>query len=155
MKDCTTSGVLVDTSVLCRPANTADSFYTVATRSVLQLHRAGEVLHVTPQNLIEFRSVATRPVAANGLGLSREDAEIKTDAFEAAFALLADTPEVYPAWKNLVGALGVVGKQVHDARLVALCHTYGLTHLLTFNTQHVSRMSAYGPGLTVVNPANF
>lgn len=106
---------LVDTSVLARLANTADAFYAVAARAVLELHRRGEVLHVTPQNLIEFRNAATRPVALNGLGLAPQDVEAKAAGFEAVFPLLPDTPDIFPAWKNLVGALAVVGKQVHDA----------------------------------------
>jgi len=44
--------------------------------------------------------------------------------------LVAETPDIDPAWKALVGALGVIGKQVHDARLVAVCHVHGVTHLL-------------------------
>ena len=80
---------LIDTSILARLANTADTFYPVATHAVLQLHRQGEVLHVTPQNLIEFRSVATRPPALNGLGLAPPDAEAKAAGFETAFPLLA------------------------------------------------------------------
>jgi len=61
---------LVDTSVLARLANTADPLNPVAERAVLELHRRGEVLHVTAQNLVEFRNVATRPKHLNGLGLS-------------------------------------------------------------------------------------
>src|SRR5438093_9756553 len=109
---------LVDTSILARLANTADAFHPVAFRAVVELHRRGEVLHVTPQNLIEFRNFATRPVTANGLGLAASATEGLAATFEAAFPLLADTPDIYPAWKTLVGALGVIGKQVHDARLV-------------------------------------
>jgi hypothetical protein len=51
-------------------------------------------------------------------------------------------------------ALGVIGKQVHDARLVAVCHVHGVTHLLTFNVAHFARMSGFGPGLVVVDPAS-
>jgi predicted nucleic acid-binding protein len=120
---------------------------------VLELHRRGEVLHVTPQVLIEFRSVATRPVAVNGLGLSTVDAEALTAIFEARFPLLADTPNIYPAWKLVVGALGVIGKQVHDARLAAVCHAHGVSHLLTFNVSHFARMAGIGPGIVVVDPA--
>ena len=61
---------LLDTSVLARLANTADPFHAVATQAVLELHRGGEVLHLTAQNLVEFRNLATRPKAVNGLGLS-------------------------------------------------------------------------------------
>ena len=73
--------------------------------------------------------------------------------FEATFPLLGETPDIYPAWKAIVVALGVVGKQVHDARLVAVCHVHAVTHLLTFNTSHFVRMARCGPGVVVVDPA--
>lgn len=119
----------------------------------MELHRRGEVLHLTPQVLIEFRNVATRSRTLNGLGLSVGEAEAKAAVFEAVFPLLAENPDIYPAWKALVGALGIIGKQVHDARLVAVCHAYAVTHLLTFNVSHFVRMAGFGPGITVVDPA--
>lgn len=66
---------LIDTSVLARLANAADAFHPIAARTVVELHRRGEVLQIAPQNLIEFRNVATRPLAVNGLGLSAPEAE--------------------------------------------------------------------------------
>ena len=117
------------------------------------MHRCGETLHLTPQILIEFRNVATRPVAVNGLGLSVMAAEAKAVGFEAYFPLLGETLDIYPAWKSLVSALGVIGKQVHDARLVAVCHVHAVTHLLTFNVAHFVRMAGFGPGIVVVDPA--
>jgi predicted nucleic acid-binding protein len=143
----------LDTTILGRLANATDAQHVVAARAVLELHRRGEVLHMTPQVLIEFRNVATRPVAVNGLGLSAADAEAQAGTFEKRFPLLADSPDVYPAWKSLVSALGVIGKQVHDARLVAVCHIYGVTHLLTFNITHFVRLAGFGPGIVVVDPA--
>jgi len=68
--------------------------------------------------------------------------------------LLAETPDVYPGWKALVGALAVIGKQVHDARLVAVCHVHGVTHLLTLNGAHFVRLARFGPGLVVIDPAS-
>ena len=145
---------LIDTSVLGRLANRADVSYPIAIRAVVELHRRGEVLHVTPQNLIEFRNAATRPTAANGLGLTASEAEAKSSAFEVAFPLLTEIPDIYPAWKALVSAFGVLGKQVYDARLVAICHVYGISHLLTFNVSHFTRLARIGPGIVVVEPAN-
>ena len=145
---------LVDTSILGRLANTADHFHGVAVQAVLKLHRRGEALYITAQNLIEFRSMATLSVAVNGLGLAALEAEAKAAVFEATFSLLAETPDIYPAWKALVGALGVIGKQVHDARLVAVCHVHAVTHLLTFNASHFVRMAGFGPGVVVVDPAS-
>ncbi len=145
--------VLLDTSVLARLANLVDADHGVASRAVVELHRRGEVLHVTAQNLVEFRNVATRPKAVNGLGLAAPDAEAKAAAFEASFPLLAETPDIFPAWKALVAGARVIGKQVHDARLVAVCHVHGVTHLLTFNTAHFAMLAAFGPGVVVIEPA--
>lgn len=144
---------MVDTSVLARLANTADPFHAVAAWAVLELHRTGEVLHLTAQNLVEFRNLATRPRAVNGLGLSAVDAEAKAAVFEGTFPLLAETPDIYPAWKALVGALGVIGKRVHDARLIAVCHVHAVTHVLTFNVSHFVGWAGFGPGIVVVDPA--
>lgn len=145
---------LLDTSILGRLANARDSLHAITAQAVLELHRRGEVLHLTPQVLIEFRNVATRPVAVNGLGLSAVDAESLATTFEVRFPLLVDTPDIYPAWKVLVSALGVIGKQVHDARLVAVCHVHAITHVLTFNVGHFTRLAGYGPGVVVVDPAS-
>jgi predicted nucleic acid-binding protein len=112
------------------------------------------MLHITPQVLIEFRNVSTRPLAANGLGLSIVDTEAQAAMFETRFPLLVDTPAIYPAWNALVQAVGVIGRQVHDARLVAVCHVHGITHLLTFNVTHFVRMAGFGPGLVVIDPTN-
>lgn len=143
---------LVDTPLLLRLANTADPQYPVARNAIYNLHWQSERLHTAPQNLVEFRNSATRPAINNGLGLPLVIVEAKSAAYETAFPLLPETPDIYPAWKSLVQAAGVVGKQVHDARLVAICHVYGITHVLTFNVQHFARFAAYGPGLIVVDP---
>jgi predicted nucleic acid-binding protein len=145
---------LLDTNVLLRFANATDAHHAVAARAILELHRCGEVLCLTPQVLIEFRNVATRSVAMNGLGLSAAKAEAEAAGFEAKFPLLTETSDIYLAWKALVSALGIIGKQVHDARLVAVCHVHAVTHLLTFNVSHFARMAGFGPGIIVVDPAS-
>ena len=66
--------VLLDTSILVRLANAADALHAVASRAVVEIHRRGESVHIAAQNLVEFRNVATRPVAANGPGLSAAEA---------------------------------------------------------------------------------
>jgi predicted nucleic acid-binding protein len=144
---------LIDTSVLARLANTADAQYATADGAVMELHGRGELLCVTPQNLVEFRNLATRPKAVNGLGLSAVDTEAKAAVFEGTFPLLTERPDIYPAWKALVGALGIIGKRVHDARLVAVCHVHAVTHVLTFNVAHFIAMAGFGPGIVVIDPA--
>jgi len=145
---------LLDTGILARLANGKDAQHAVAARAVLELHRRSEVLYVTPQVMTEFRNVATRPVTVNGLGLATVDTEALAATFEVRFPLLPETPDIYPAWKTVVGALGVIGKQVHDARLVAVCHVHAVTHVLTFNVAHFTRLAGFGPGVVVVDPAS-
>ena len=143
---------LVDTSILLRLSNMRDPQYPVADRSVTALHRQGETLHITAQVLVEFRNSATRPVAVNGLGISVSEVERLSDGFEITFPLLPETPDIFPAWKALVQSAGVTGKQVHDARLAAVCHVHQVSHVLTFNVRHFTQFASYGPGLTIVDP---
>ena len=143
---------LVDTPLLLRLANTSDAQCPVARHAVSTLHGRGEMLRTAPQNLVEFRNSATRPAADNGLGFAPAVVEQKAAIFETIFPLLPETPDIYPAWKTLVQAAGVIGKQVHDARLVAICHVYGIMHVLTFNVRHFARFAGFGSGLIVVDP---
>lgn len=145
--------VLLDTNILVRLANTADGAHATAARAVTELHRHGESLQISAQNLVEFRSVATRPVAANGLGLSAAEAQAKADGFEASFGLLPDTPAIFHAWKALVSAAGTTGKQVHDARLVAACEVHHVTKLLTFDVAHFRTLLALRPHIVLLDPA--
>ena len=94
---------LLDTTILARLANAKDAQHAVATRAVLELHRRNDVLNVTPQVLVEFRNVATRPVAVNGLGLSIVDTEAKAATFEVRFPLLAETLERLPGMEGAGG----------------------------------------------------
>ncbi len=145
---------LLDTSILARLANSADAQHATAANAVLVLHRRGESLHITPQVLVEFRNVATRSTALNGLGLSIEETETQAAGFEAAFPLLSETPDIYNAWKAIVADCAIIGKRVHDARLVAICHVHHVANLLTFDVSHFTRMEASDPGIRVVEPMN-
>ncbi len=144
---------LIDTSILVRLASAPDPLNPVASKAIFALRHRGEPLFIAAQCIIEFRAVATRPVSANGLGGSSAEAKAKVDDFLATFPLLDDTSAIFPAWLALVDALGVIGKQVHDARLAACCHVHGIDAILTFNVPHFARFSTFGPGLRVLDPA--
>ena len=145
---------LIDTNILVRLANAADPRHTVAAHAVLELHRRGEKLHITPQVLIEFRNVATPPANGKWPGAIDDGRRDGGGDSRGDLPLLAETPAIYPAWKALVEALGVVGKQIHDARLVAVCHANAVSHLLTFNAIHFARFAGFGFGVVVVDPAS-
>ncbi len=145
---------LVDTSLLGRLANTDDPGHALARAAVVELRRRQQTLLTAAQNLIEFRNFATRPRSANGLELSVSEAEAKAGEFESLFALVSDTPDIYPAWKSLANASAAIGKQVHDVRLVAICQVHHIDAILTFNTRHFLRLVTFVPGITVVTPTS-
>ena len=142
---------LVDTSILLRWSRTTDPDYILARDAVETLYQRGEQQFVTPQNLIEFWNVATRPSNNNGFGLSLSDAAATLTQIETFFILAPDSPNVYPEWRNLVQTVGVSGTQVHDARLAAHCRIHGITDIPTFNVQDFQRY----PGLTAIHPSAF
>ena len=73
------SSYLVDTNILLRSADRSHPSSTSATNAIEILLRRGEQLYITPQNLIEFWNVATRPREKNGLGYSIAETQIETE----------------------------------------------------------------------------
>jgi predicted nucleic acid-binding protein len=140
---------------LVRLANKNDADYAWAVLAVENLYRRGDQLTVSPQNYVEFWNVATRPQNANGLGLASSAARRLIGGFQDRFAFLAETPEVFRALLRLLEQVEVIGKQVHDARLVATCHVNQINKLMTFNVRHFVRFDAVEPGLTLINPRTF
>lgn len=141
---------LVDTNVLLRSAQTSHPMYGDVARSVSILATRREELHVVAQNLIEFWAVATRPIIVNGLGLTVAQAEQELTKLKALFTILPDTGDILPKWEQLVVKHQVLGKQAHDARLVAAMGVHNLTNLLTFNDGDFKRFTE----IVVVNPAD-
>lgn len=139
----------VDTNVLLRMTDVGHAAQPVAERALKLLGRS-ESLRIFPQILIEFWAVATRSRADNGLALSISDVGTQLGKLKQMFVLLNDTPEVFSAWEGLVGCYQVVGKQAHDAHIVAAMSAHKITHLLTFNDRDFKRFSE----ITVVNPQN-
>ena len=145
--------VLVDTNVLLRAADSASPEHATAHAAVAAQLAAKSELCITPQNLVEFWAVATRPLAVNGLGWASAQAATEVQALRAAFTLIPDSPDVFPQWERLAVQYGVQGKQAHDCRLVAFMLVHGITHLLTFNAPHFRRYEA-PEGIAVIDPAS-
>ena len=140
----------VDTNVLLRSIDDGHAAQPVAENSLLALRDDGETLSIFPQNLVEFWAVATRPIVNNGLGWSVDRAEQELSDLKNLFVVLADTDAILPEWKRLVVQYRVIGKQAHDAHIVAAMLVHKVTHLLTFNDRDFKRLTE----ITVVNPQN-
>lgn len=143
--------VLADTGILLRLADPADPQHGTVDHAVRTIRTRGDGLSIGAQNAAEFWNVCTRPATARGgWGLSVAEADRRLRAIEAGFSVLAELPAVYPIWRSLVVSHAVQGKQVHDARLVALMRAHGITHVLTLNAGDFARF----PGIVEVAPAS-
>lgn len=142
--------VLIDNNVLLRSLHPAHPHFAAAEYSVAELRLRNETLCIAPQTLIEFWAVATRPREDNGLGLSADDVAAELMSLRRLLRLLPSTPEVLEAWQRIVVTHGIVGKQTHDAHLVAIMQVYSVQSVLTFNVGHFSRF----PDIVVLNPAD-
>jgi len=124
---------LVDTNIWLRAVQRESPHHALAVNALAALLTRGEVIGLVAQNLIEFWSVASRPSAANGLGWPVATVLQEIDRLLTQFPLLEETPALFTHWRHLVTTHQIIGRRVHDARLVAAMLAHGVTHLLTFN----------------------
>ena len=141
--------LLVDTNVLLRVAEPGHAQYPDAKAAILALRGQGFGLCVVPQVVYEFWVNCTRPIKVNGLGKTAQEAATELASVRADFTLLEDTSAILQAWEQLVTTHHVLGKNAHDARLVAAMLVHGVGHLLTFNAADFARFTA----ITVLTPA--
>lgn len=141
---------LVDTNILTRLAEPGHTMHQPALDAVKRLILQGHRLHIVPQNLYEFWVVCTRPTSVNGLGKTAPEAMAELTSIKSLFLLAEDTPAIFIAWESLVTSVPVLGKNAHDARLVAAMTVHGLNHLLTFN---VKDFQSYA-GVIATTPAD-
>lgn len=139
---------LADTNILLRCIDQDHPMHANAATALSSLILSGSRVCVTPQNIIEFWNVCTRPADRNGLGLTPGEADREASRLEGLLTFLPDVPAIYPEWRRLVVAHSVSGVQVHDARIVAAMNVYGIKSLLTFNGPDFIRY----PGIHVTHP---
>jgi predicted nucleic acid-binding protein len=125
---------LVDTNVLVRLLDFAATDHLVAANAINQLLAQSDVICVSTQNLIEFWSVATRPANVNGLAWDTSKTKQQIEQLLIRFQFLPDPSDVLTHWLPLVAQHDIKGRRTHDARLIAVMLSHGVTHLLTFNT---------------------
>jgi predicted nucleic acid-binding protein len=142
---------LLDTNVLLRFISQNDPLRQTTVDALAKLTSQSRQVFICPQNMVEFRQVATRSATANGLGLDSSKVAQLMTAIEGAFTLLPETPAIYPAWRALVETVQASGRANFDARIVAIAQVNGIPSVLTYEE---SSFSKYGNalGVAIVNP---
>ena|ERR1035437_117981 len=140
---------LFDTGVLLRLPHRADPLHAVVREAVRSLTVKRHAFVTTTQNIAEFWNVCTRPASARGgLGLSVDETRRRLRLLERFIKVLREPESGYRKWKDLVVMNRVEGRQVHDARLVALMRAYRIKRILTLNDSDFLRYK----GVEAVTP---
>ena len=137
--------MFVDTNVLvvARAANAPGHDAALATLAAM---RREEPLRISRQVLREYLAVVTRPQTWAS-PLPMPDALLDVRRFVSAFEVLEDGQAVTDMLATLCRDVGVAGKQVHDANIVATMLTHGERRLATFNVKDFRR---YGQRVELV-----
>lgn len=143
--------IQADTNNILRSVQPAHPQYQNAVNAVKHFLANGDRVCLIPQNLIEFWNVATKPLDKNGLGWTPAKTDAEISLLESMFTVLPDVQGIYQEWRKLVLQHSVIGKQVHDTRIVAAMNVYQITKLLTFNVKDFKRFQ----NIALIDPTTF
>ncbi|MBC8443330.1 type II toxin-antitoxin system VapC family toxin [PVC group bacterium] len=133
--------VFVDTNVLVYSSLARSPLHGAAVQTLNSLRADGGELWISRQVLREYIAVISRPHAttlADPLATAIGDVR----AYQSLFRIAEDGPTVTGHLLSLLTAIPCLGKQVHDANIVATMLAHGLSQLLTHNTRDFSRFAA-------------
>lgn len=124
--------VFLDTNVLLCATDRSREYHDECRRLIASAATNGYHLAVSGQILREYLVVTTRPIDANGLGLSSADALRNVQAFGGPPTAFCDEGEsVSKRLRALVEAYDLAGKRLHDANVVATMLVAGIQRLIT------------------------
>ena len=109
-------------------------FLEKAVRGEYRLFACGQVFR-------EYMVVTTRPLEENGMGLSPKKSHENIQTFRKVIQVLDETSDSLTELARMVKQYELKGKRIHDANLVAVMRTYGLSHLKTWNPKDFSPFS--------------
>ncbi len=135
--------VMLDTNVLLAATDEGRSEHRDALSVLNDWAAADAGLCVSGQVLREYLTVATRPADCNGLGLNLPDAVANVRAIRQRTTLLAEDSRVADRLLGLLADVECLGKQVHDANLVATMLVHGISTIVTANLADFARFERH------------
>jgi predicted nucleic acid-binding protein len=134
--------LFLDTNVLLAATVPARKGHEAAQRVFLQAPRNGVTLLGSGQVLREYLAVATRPLAANGLGLDPHVAAANADVLASRLEILPEDASVAFELRRLVRVWGLRGRSVFDANLVAMMRVHAVADILTDDPRDLYRFES-------------
>ncbi len=140
--------IAVDTNLLVYAHRRESTFHAPARQALSALATAGAAWAIPWPCLHEFYSVVTNPRAFKPAStVAQACAQLSAWMASPSLVLLHEGPNHWPALQALLGAGRVVGGQVHDARIAAICLEHQVRELWSAD-RDFNRF----PSLTVRNP---
>jgi uncharacterized protein len=140
--------IAVDTNILVYAHREDSPFYERALRRVAELAEGAALWGIPWPCMHEFLAIVTHPrIYLPPTPLVRALEQIDAWLESPSLALLAESETHWPALRGPLAAGRIVGPQVHDARIAALCAQHGVRELWSAD-RDFSRF----PKVTVVNP---
>ena len=140
--------IALDTNVLVHANRRESPFHRTALDTVSALAASARAWAIPWPCLHEFYSVVTNPRAFKpASSVAEASAQITAWLASPSLALLHEGPRHWATLGALVRAGRVVGGQVYDARIAAICLDHGVTQLLS-----ADRDFRRFPTLAVRNP---
>ncbi len=133
--------IFLDTNILLTATDKSRAYHKQAQDVFNAIFEYGYHLCTSGQVLREYLVVATRPVAANGLGLQTEEALNNLREFTSRMTFFEETEAVNTMLLNLTKTHTLKGTRIHDANIAALVKTYNITVLITENESDFSSFS--------------
>jgi uncharacterized protein len=140
--------IAVDTNVLVYAHREDSPFYEAAARSIAELAEGAGLWAIPWPCIHEFLAVVTHPrIYGPPTPLARALEQVDAWLESPSLVLLAESETHWPTLRELLSTGRIVGPQIHDARIAALCEQHGVRELWSAD-RDFSRFSS----LTVVNP---
>ena len=140
--------IAVDTNVLVYAHREDSSWHDAAYRSIVELAEARSPWAILWPCLHEFLAIVTHPrIYSPPTPLAIALDQVTAWLESPSLVLLAETGEHWNHLRPLLETGRVVGPQVHDARIAALCLQHGVKELWT-----ADRDFTRFPSLNVRNP---
>ena len=134
--------VVVDTNVLLAATAPSRSLHRQALAVANGWPNHGLRLCTSGQILREYLVVATRPLAANGLGLAVSAALANAAALAGRMRLLDEDGRVALRLRELIGESSCSGARIHDANVVATAQVHGVGTIVTANVADFRRYAS-------------
>ena len=140
--------IAVDTNLLVYAHREDSPWHDSAYARIVELAEGRAPWTIPWPCLHEFLAIVTHPgIFAPPTPLAAAVDQVEAWLEAPSLVLLSESEGYWPELRAALQAGGVVGAQVHDARVAALCRLHGVRELWT-----ADRDFGRFPGLTVRNP---